>query len=362
MKGNKQDIQRAFDYFEEAYRKEPENPMIAAYYGDCVSLAARGSTEPTALFSNAITAMKLLDGAVNARPEAIDIRLLRARHSFRLPESFFRRTATAISDFEFILNEYQQDSSVLPMENFLEILYLLGKCHERMGMVDEMTERWNQLLEAGKDSEYALLVHKELEGKAAAEYAFDVNAIDDMKKLFKEGLRLHNLAVDGNAEAAIKARDVLKRVYEKNGQLSLVEAYYGSSIALAGKYASESQTMFGSAIQGMKLLNHAITNDNHNAKLRYLRGNLFYNLPEAFFHTNEKAIGDFSYAATACEKDSSVLPKEKYWEVLYFLGNCYERAGDLENAAKVWNKLLSRTTDETYKTLLSNKVKGGINS
>lgn len=362
VKGSRQDLKKAFDFFEALYNEDPSDPDITAYYADCLSLMSRDSTDTNTLFGNAIKSIKLFDEAINADPENMNIRILRVKQSLRLPESFFKRTATAINDLEFLLDKYEKNSGSVSEEQYFEILYLFGKCYLRLGMKEEAMANWNRLIEVGSDSPYHNLVDQEMKNIASAAYKIDIKATSDLARLFKEGIRLHNLGVEGNADAAVKAKEVLQKVYDQAQKNPLVEAYYGSSIALVGKYSTDSQTMFGSAIQGMKLLNHAVEADSSNPKLRYLRGNLLYSLPESFFHTSEKAAKDFKFVAAEHERNPDILSKDKYWQMLYDLGVCYERMNQTEQALKVWKKLLRITNDPKYQELLAWSVEGGSES
>lgn len=362
ISGDKEAIQKALQFFEKAQADNPDDPLIAAYYADCLSLNGKYAGDPPSMFGGAIKAIKIFDDAVNRDPNNIEIRLLRGGQSYRLPEAFFKRTATAITDFKYLVKRYEEDSSAFSKDLYCKILYLLGKAYQRIGMEEESNKTWKKLMSVckGKDyREYISLVSKEKEHNSMISKIKDKSHNISSDKLLEEGIRLHNLAVDGNRGAAQKAFELLEKAYEKNPDDPTVKAYYGSSMALVGKYSSDSQTLFSNAIEGLKLLKSAVSKDSSNLRLRLLRGNLLYDLPDSFFHTSDKAAKDFRFIVSSYQRGNQTIPKEYYWDALYKLGVCYERTGDLKKANKTWKKLLNVTSDKKYKSLLKKKIEEG---
>lgn len=356
-----QDIQQAFQFFEKAYQDNPYDPVISAYYADCLSITGREAKDPPSMFSSAIKAIKIFDNAVNSSPDNIEIRLLRGIQSFRLPESFFKRTATAVTDFEYLIRRYEQDNTTIPKEFYWKTLYLLGKAYQRLDMEKEARAVWQKLLDLGSNPEYNDLLMDEL-----TDMPIENSLPADMpkmskKELFDEGLRLHDLAAAGNKKATRKAYELLKKVYEANPDDPVVEGYYGSSLALVGRDSNDSQVMFNNAIEGMQHLKRAVLRDSSNPKLRLLRAYLLYNLPESFFHMSEKAAKDFRALVSAYDRDNSIFSEECYWQILYDLGVCYERLNDKEKAGKVWKKLMKISADPKYRSLLNKKIEGSDN-
>ncbi|MEW6065185.1 hypothetical protein P378_10940 [Desulforamulus profundi] len=121
-------------------------------------MIGRDSTDHRELFSHAIKAMKNFDEAVNYSPDDIEIRLLRANHSLRLPEAFFCRTATAITDLEYLVERYQKDRGIFSIETYWQVLYDLGRAYERLGMEKECAAAWETLLSLNPDAKYRELI------------------------------------------------------------------------------------------------------------------------------------------------------------------------------------------------------------
>ncbi|NLY50434.1 MAG: hypothetical protein GX062_05475, partial [Firmicutes bacterium] len=137
LAGDQSAVKKALAFFQTAHEQDPSNSLIEAYYGDSLSLSGRHDEDPTVMFGKAIQGMKILDHAVTASPDNIEIRLIRAYHSFRLPEAFFRRTATAIADFEYLRERYNADKSIMSKEKYWQLLYDLGRSYQRLNMEQE---------------------------------------------------------------------------------------------------------------------------------------------------------------------------------------------------------------------------------
>jgi len=329
--GGEEEVAAAFAYFEKALREDPGNHLFMAYHADCLSMMGRESGDHALLFGNAIKALIDLDKAVNANPENIEIRLLRANHSYRLPEQFFRRSATAMGDFEYLLQLYQEDNTVFDQKTWLRIQEDLGQVYERLEMKEEAKLVWGKLYELTGEKKY---LHKQRPEKTD----FNAEKVKGMnwKQVLQEGIRLHNLGAAGNKKAAGIAKALLEGVYKAKPGNLLAKAYYGSSLALTGWYSSNPGDMFGNGIKGFKLVKEAAERDPNNPQLRILRGYLAYHLPENFFHMTGVAIKDFRFLIQAYKEDKSIFSKEFYRQVLYDLGAAYQRIGETGRARKVW--------------------------
>lgn len=324
--GSREDVYEACRYFEQMLEEDPQNALVLAYYADCLSMTGREANNTADMFGSAIKAMKIFDDVISREPDIIEVRLLRAMHSYRLPESFFRRTVTAITDFEYLIGLYEQGNTEISVELYHKLLYLLSQSYHRLGMLQEYDLVWQKLMDVCSDPRYRELMAASV-GDDHAEGTKNFEEMDD-KQLFAEGKRLHDLGVSGNSEAARTSCELLSKVYERHQDVPIIEAWYGSSAALVGKYASDSQELFGSAVKGIKHLNHAVESDPQNPRIRYLRAQLFFNLPEAFFHLTSKASEDFAVVIAAYEKDKNALPEEKYLKALHCAEECRKRLGE----------------------------------
>ena len=124
--GEKEDVEKAIEHFSSLEQEYPQDPLIKAHSIDCNSLLGRDSNNTFEMFSAGIKAMKALDELVNEYPHEHKIRKIRAYQSFRLPESFFRKTASAIQDFEELIRQYEKDPKLFTSEEYKEMLSFLG--------------------------------------------------------------------------------------------------------------------------------------------------------------------------------------------------------------------------------------------
>ena len=349
--GDKEATGKAFDYFNKANKANPDNDLITAYYADCLSMTGRDSKISSNLFVNAIKAAKLLDKVANDNPKNMTIRLIRAYQSFRLPESFFRRTATAITDFEFIIQGYEENEQLLDRDTYWRILYDLGVCYKRLDMDDQAEETWDKLLAQTPYDKYHNLIQEQL-GADLGDIDTKIASMHSKEDLLTEGIRLHDIGVAGHKAAVQKAHAILEKVHEMDPDDTIALGYYASSIALLGRDANDPNTMFGNAIQGLKMLKKAISKDNTNPQLRLLRGYLFASLPEAFFPLADKAAKDLKFVKNAFEQGKSKISEELYWRVIYDLGALYKRTGDYKRSQKAWKQLLEVASDPSYRELV----------
>lgn len=354
LTGDKEATQKAFAFFAKATQADPDDLLLKAYYADCMSLKGRDAMDPTEMFANAIKAMQLFDEIVNRNPDNLKIRLMRAYHSFRLPEGFFHRTASAIADFDYLIQRYENDHSSFPEETYWQILYDQSVAYRRLGLENEASSVREKLLSLDPDPKFKALIEKE-ESDNEVSTRLNLLAGDQKDALLEEGIRLHDLAVEGNRKAAKLALELLKKAHEADPRDTLAQGYYGSCLALNARDSLDTNILFGDTIKGLKLLNRAIARDWNNAKLRLLRAYLTYSLPEAFFHLTQRALKDFRYLKAAYEQDNSLFSRELYHQILYDLGVAYERTGDSARAQKVWSKLLQENPDPKYQVLLKRK-------
>ncbi|HHW39886.1 MAG TPA: tetratricopeptide repeat protein [Syntrophomonadaceae bacterium] len=354
LTGDKDATQKAFAFFAKAIQADPGDLLLKAYYADCMSLKGRDAADPTEMFANAIKAMQLFDEIVNRNPDNWKIRLMRARHSFRLPEGFFHRTASAIADFDYLIRCYENDHSSFPEETYWQILYDQSMAYRRLGLENEAAAVVEKLLSLDPPPKFKALIEKE-KNDVDVSPRLNLLAADQKEALLAEGIRLHDLAVAGSRKAAKLALELLKKAHEADPRDPLAQGYYGSCLALNARDSMDTNVLFGDTIKGLKLLNRAISRDWNNPKLRLLRAYLTYSLPEAFFHLTQRALKDFRYLKTAYERDNSLFSRELYHQILYDMGVAYERTGETARAKKVWSKLLQESPDPKYQALLEGK-------
>lgn len=339
-------LEKAFDIFKQAHKRSPQDPIIKAYYADCLSLLGLSASDTSIMFRHASHAVKTLDQAVNSSPEDITLRFIRGYNSYRIPEAFFRRTLTAIHDFEYILQRFEKDPSVLPEETYWQILYDLGDAYERLDMTEEAHSTWLKLSQCG-DTPYQEFVDELLSENSKDSPALNLEQTPE--GLLQEGIRLHDQGITGNKKMAAKAYEVLLKAHEADITNPIAQGYLGSSMTVFGQSATDPSEIYRYFFKGMNHLKKAIENDRNNYTLHLLLAKVMYHYSPSFFRGNEKIVKEFKFLKFAYERDPSLFPEADYLQILYDLGACYQRSGDPEKAKKCWEKLSKLTINPKYK-------------
>lgn len=350
-------LEKAFDIFKQAHKRNPQDPLIKAYYADCLSLMGLNAPDTTIMFRHATHAVKTLDQAVNSSPEDITIRLLRGYNSYRIPEAFFRRTLTAIHDFEYILQRFEEDPSLLPEETYWQLLYDLGDAYERLEMTEEAQATWRKLSQCG-DTPYQDYVKESI--NESPKSSLDLGSNPSPEDLLQEGLRLHEQSITGNKNIRGKAYQVLLKAHEADITNPVAQGYLGSSMAIYGQDSTDPSEIYHYFFKGMNHLKKAIANDPNNYTLHLLLAQVMYHYSPNFFRGNEKIIKEFKFLKLAYERDNSIFPEEDYLEILYDLGACYQRSGDPEKAKKCWERLSKLTINPKYSKWAEESQEGEV--
>ncbi|TFB21362.1 hypothetical protein E3U55_08585 [Filobacillus milosensis] len=180
---------------------------------------------------------------------------------------------------------------------------------------------------------------------------------ESWQTMFGEAKKLHEKAVNGDEKAVKKVFKLLKEVKKKVPSNNLVEAYYGSVIALLGRDASDTMDRFRLVRKGMKILDEIVEKEPENIEIRMLRGYVSYNIPEMYFQRTSTAAEDFNYLIEQRENDSSIFSEKMYWQILYDLGVSYKRLDNHQEASKIFGKLLRLDPDDEFKALIENEEK-----
>lgn len=93
--GDKEAVKEAFEMLKELHQQAPNNNLIKAYYGSTITLLGRDAKNNKERIKIANQGLNILDNAVHKEPDHIEIRLLRAYVSYRIPEKYFKRTESA---------------------------------------------------------------------------------------------------------------------------------------------------------------------------------------------------------------------------------------------------------------------------
>jgi tetratricopeptide (TPR) repeat protein len=170
--------------------------------------------------------------------------------------------------------------------------------------------------------------------------------------LFSQAVEWHRKGVDGDKEAVKKAYDLLEKVRNLTSNNRLVEAYYGSTLALQGRDLVDPLEKLKKAINGLKMLDNVVSKEPENIEIRILRAFTCSRVPEEFLHRSSIAIEDLNYLLSRYESDRLIFSEQLYWDLLYELGAVYKNVGKHQESRETWKKLYTKTTDTKYRNLL----------
>ncbi|MBM7866191.1 hypothetical protein GTO89_05440 [Heliobacterium gestii] len=162
---------------------------------------------------------------------------------------------------------------------------------------------------------------------------------------------LHDAGIDGDKAAVLQAHRLLSEL-RKTKATPLVEAYYGSVVALVGRDAVDPSERFAKALEGLKSLDKVVKSHPDLVQARILRGQVCFRLPEQFFHRSRTAIEDFHYLISRYEQDNRLFSADFYWRILFQLGVAYKNIHLIHEAKAAWAKLLTLAKDPQYRTLV----------
>lgn len=152
--GDKEAVKKAYELGKKMYEADSKNHLVQAYYGSATSLLGRDAIDPGERMKLAMQGLKILDNAVLQDSQNIDIRVLRAYVSYRLPEMFFHRTFNAIDDFKYLVSRYEQDNNALRQEFYWQLLYDLGLAYKTVNKTNEYEKTWRKLSSVSTDPKY----------------------------------------------------------------------------------------------------------------------------------------------------------------------------------------------------------------
>jgi hypothetical protein len=165
------------------------------------------------------------------------------------------------------------------------------------------------------------------------------------KKQFEEAKKLHYRGVDGDKKAVKSANQEFSKLRITEPDNALIEAYYGSSLALLARDAVKPMEKADKAQDGLDALNRAVTMDPNQKEIRLLRANVCLRLPESFFHCTQTAIEDFSFLLDRYQKNSSYLTQKQFSEILRNLRSAFENAGKPDEANAVMQRLVQNESE-----------------
>ncbi len=170
--GDKQALAEADDSLERLREEYPGRPLADAYHGSIMIFKAREIRNLLLKLRYARKGLKLLDGAVAAAPQDLTIRLLRGKAAYHLPERPFRRTTTAIEDYNMLLQHEDELKIRVSPEGVPQLIDELGDAYFRIGRKPDAVNCWSRLEQQTEFPAYQQLARSKLksaEGKPSVE-------------------------------------------------------------------------------------------------------------------------------------------------------------------------------------------------
>lgn len=161
------------------------------------------------------------------------------------------------------------------------------------------------------------------------------------EKQFKIAKKLLQDGVDGDKKAAKRAHETLLSLREAQPHHALIEAYYGSSLALLSRDAVKLVEKEEKALESLEVLNQAVEMDPNEKEIRFVRGSVCLHLPESYFYSSRIAIEDFTFLLDRYQQDSNYLSQKQVRGVLRKLSKAYQNSGNPAKANEVSQRLAS---------------------
>lgn len=148
---------------DEALKIDPDNNLIKSWLGAvCLYRAQFGSRLTKIKFSN--KGIKLLNEAVKANKEDINIRFNRVRSYINLPTKYFRVDQFIEQDCLFVAEKIEQDNDMKEIEYYrnslLEMYFYLGIIYNRIGEYEGSNYYLKRVIEVVEKNEYREMAEK----------------------------------------------------------------------------------------------------------------------------------------------------------------------------------------------------------
>ncbi|MFM9281226.1 hypothetical protein [Paenibacillus jiagnxiensis] len=190
--------------------------------------------------------------------------------------------------------------------------------------------------------------------------AQEQNEPHSFEQRFAKAVELHNEAVRGNTDAVWKAHHEFESLRTDHPGHPLADAFHGSVMSLIARDESNPLTRFQWANRSLKLLDESVASAPTESRIRKLRGNIAFRLPEEIFHRTETVIEDYLFLINEELCNPGSLSLETYNKLIYELGEAYHRVDRLQEAKMCWSKLLKQTEDPEYHRLVEQKLQIGM--
>jgi hypothetical protein len=159
--GDKSSTKALISRLETLCAESPDNQLLRAYLGSAYTLASRDAFPGPKKLQYLKDGLKIMDQAVEADPQAIGPRFIRAVNNFHLP-AFINRRDNARADFEILLGQVEQPGITLHPATSQAIHYYAGLAFKQLHRKYEARSALQKAWELDRHSELAAKIAAEL--------------------------------------------------------------------------------------------------------------------------------------------------------------------------------------------------------
>lgn len=153
--------EKCIEYLKPANKLYPEDALILAVLGSCMTMVGRDSSNITDKMRYVNEGTPMIDKAVNMAPDNVFIRMVRAGDSAGLPK-LFGRMKYVKNDLLHIEGVIKKSPKEVPVDLQAEVYYKLGRLFIFDGDGSSAKSYFKKAVEVCPDSEWGKMAKKEL--------------------------------------------------------------------------------------------------------------------------------------------------------------------------------------------------------
>ncbi|RLL40614.1 hypothetical protein D8M04_18895 [Oceanobacillus piezotolerans] len=179
---------------------------------------------------------------------------------------------------------------------------------------------------------------------------------DTHMKEYEKGKRFLKKGTDGDKDAVHSAYEIFLKLRKAYPDHALIEAYYGSTLALLSRDADETLEKADKAQTALDALNHAISMDSNHKDIRKLRAKVCMRLPDSYFRASQTAIEDLSFLLDRYKDDPSYLTNKEVTEIKKDLRTAYKNVEELGDVDTEMQQQSNHASVKNFETLMEQDI------
>ena len=206
---------------------------------------------------------------------------------------YFHKTDTAIEDFKFLVNLYEQDNRILTKSEYETVLNNLIKACTALNRTEESKhykEKFKALLQTSNESntsQYKSIQSKQVKQvKQSQEVQNQKESSNQsseiLTELDEESFQIYQKALYGETTDVKKAIEYFSSLEAEFPNDPLIKAYSIDCNSLLGRNSNNTFEMFSSGIKAMKALDALVNEHPNQINIKKIRAYQSFRLPETF--------------------------------------------------------------------------------